>query len=109
VILTTDPFTLLRHQLLADLAMRYRLPTISWDPAFPKNGGLMSYGITINLLDQFRQAAGYVDRILKGAKPADLPIHRPDKYTLVLNLRTAKELGITFPLPLLGRADEVIE
>ena len=82
---------------------------ISWVPDFPKNGGLMSYGATINLLDQFRQAAGHVDRILKGTKPADLPVQRPDKYMLILNLKTAKALGLDVPLHLQQRADEVIE
>jgi putative ABC transport system substrate-binding protein len=109
LILTTDPFTYLRQQLIADLATRYHLPAISWDPAFPKNGGLMCYGATVNVLDQFQQAAGYVDRVLKGTKPADLPVQRPDKYTLILNLKTAKALGLTIPFTLLGRADEVIE
>jgi putative tryptophan/tyrosine transport system substrate-binding protein len=109
LILTTDPFTYLRQQLIADLATRHRLPAISWDPVFPKNGGLMSYGTTINVLDQFQQAAGYVDRILKGEKPADLPVQAPTKYDLVLNLKTAKTFGLTIPLTLLGRADEVIE
>jgi putative tryptophan/tyrosine transport system substrate-binding protein len=109
LILTTDPFTYLRQQLIAELATRHRLPAISWDPVFPKNGGLMSYGATINVVDQFQQAAGYVDRILKGTKPADLPVQRPDKYMLILNLKTAKALGLTIPLTLLGRADEVIE
>jgi putative tryptophan/tyrosine transport system substrate-binding protein len=69
----------------------------------------MYYGATINLLDQFRQAAGYVDRILKGTKPGDLPVQRADKYTLAINLKTAKALGLTVPLPLIGLADEVIE
>ena len=82
---------------------------ISWVPDFPKNGGLMSYGATINLLDQFRQAAGHVDRILKGTKPADLPVQRQDKYMLILNLKTAKALGLTVPPTLLAGADEVIE
>ena len=109
LILTSDPFTYLRQQLIAELATRHRLPAISWVPDFPKNGGLMSYGATINFPDQFRQAAGYVDRILKGTKPADLPVQRPDKYMLILNLKTANALGLTVPLPLLGRADEVIE
>jgi putative ABC transport system substrate-binding protein len=109
LILTTDPFTYLRQQLIAELATRYRLPAISWVPDFPKNGGLMSYGATINLLDQFRHAAGYVDRILKGTKPADLPVQGQDKYMLILNLKAANALGLTVPLPLLGRADEVIE
>jgi putative ABC transport system substrate-binding protein len=109
LILTTDPFTSLRQQMIAELTIRYRLPAISWLPTFPKTGGLMSYGGTINVLDQFRHAAGYVDRILKGTHPADLPVQAQDKYLLTLNLNTAKALGITVPLPLLGRADEVIE
>jgi len=90
LILTTDPFTYLRQQLIADLATRHRLPAISWAPVFPKHGGLMSYGAAISLLDQFQQAAGYVDRILRGAKPADLPVQAPTKYQLVINLNTAK-------------------
>ena len=69
----------------------------------------MYYGAVINLVDQYRQAATYVDRILKGAKPGDLPVQAPDRYRLVLNLKTAKALGLTVPLPLLGLADEVIE
>ena len=109
LILTTDSFTRLRQKLIVELAARHRLPAISWDPDFPKDGGLMSYSAVINLVGQFRQAAGYVDRILKGAKPGDLPVQQPDKYTFVLNLKTAKALGLTVPLPLLGLADEVIE
>ena len=109
LILTTDAFTNLRQQLIADLANRHRLPAISAQPEFPKAGGLMSYGVILNVLDQFRQAAGYVNRILKGEKPADLPVQRADKYRLILNLKTAKALGLTVPLPLLGLADEVIE
>ena len=69
----------------------------------------MYYGASINVVDQFRQAATYVDRILKGTKPGDLPIQRADRYTLVINLRAAKALGLTVPLPLVGLADEVIE
>ena len=69
----------------------------------------MSYGATINFVEQYRQAAGYVDRILKGAKPAELPVQGADKYTLILNMKTARTLGLTVPLPLLGLADEVIE
>jgi putative tryptophan/tyrosine transport system substrate-binding protein len=106
LILTTDPFTNLHQQLIADLANRHYLPAISAQPEFAKAGGLISYGIIINVIDQYRQAAGHVDRILKGEKPADLPVQRADKYTLILNL---KALGLTVPLPLVGLADEVIE
>jgi putative ABC transport system substrate-binding protein len=109
LMLPTDSFTSLRHQLIADLAARYRLPSISWQPQFSKDGGLMSYGASVNVVDQMRQAASYVDRILKGAKPGDLPVQRADKYTLIINLKTAKILGLTVPLPLSGLADELIE
>jgi hypothetical protein len=109
LILPTDTFTRLRSKLIAELAERHRLPSASAYDGFPKDGGLLYYGGSINLPDQFRQAAGYVDRILKGEKPGDLPVQRAVKYTLVLNLRTAKALGLTVPLPLLGLADEVIE
>jgi putative ABC transport system substrate-binding protein len=109
LILPTDTFTRLREKLIAELAERHRLPAISWDPEFPRNGGLMCYSVTANTLDQFRQAAGYVDRILKGTKPGDLPVQQGDKYSLVINLKTAKALGLTVPLAMLGLADEVIE
>jgi putative tryptophan/tyrosine transport system substrate-binding protein len=69
----------------------------------------MSYSVDINFADQFRQAATYIDRILKGTKPGDLPIQQPDKFTLIINLRTAKALGLTVPLPLTGLANELIE
>jgi ABC-type uncharacterized transport system substrate-binding protein len=109
LILTPDAFVRLRQGQIAELSERHRLPAISSDPAFPRVGGLMCYSVTASQLEQFRQAAGYVDRILKGAKPGDLPIQQPDKYTLVINLKTAKALGLTVSLPLLGLADEVIE
>jgi len=109
LILTSDTFTAMRQQVIVDLASRYRLPAISSNPRFPADGGLMYYGVSVNLLDKFRQAAGYVDRILKGAKVGDLPVQQSDKYTLIINLNTARTLGITIPLPLIGRADEVIE
>jgi putative ABC transport system substrate-binding protein len=109
LMLPSDSFTALRGQLFADLAARHRLPSISSQLTFPKYGGLMSYGVEINFADQFRQAATYVDRILRGAKPGDLPVQQPSKYTLVINLRTAKALGLSVPLPLSGLADEVIE
>ena len=109
LILPTDTFISLRQKQIVELADRHRLPVISWDPEFPKIGGLMCYSATVNTLDQYRRAAGYVDRILKGTKPGDLPIQQSEKYTLVINLKTANALGLTVPLPLLGRADEVIE
>jgi putative ABC transport system substrate-binding protein len=109
LILPTDSFTNPRQQLIADLAARHRLPSISAYSQFPQQGGLMYYGADINVLDQMRQAASYVDRILKGAKPGDLPIQRADKYRLIINLKTAKTLGLTVPLPLSGLADELIE
>jgi putative tryptophan/tyrosine transport system substrate-binding protein len=89
------------------LAMKHRLPAIYQSEDFVSEGGLMSYGPS--LADAFRQAATYVDKILKGAKPADLPIEQPTRFRLVINLKTAKALGLTIPLPLLGRADGVIE
>jgi putative tryptophan/tyrosine transport system substrate-binding protein len=109
LILPTDTFTNLRHKLIADLAARHRLPAISAYDRFPREGGLMYYGAFVSVPDQFRQAATYVDRILKGVKPGELPIQRADKYSLIINLKTAKALGLTVPLPLLGLADEVIE
>ena len=97
----------LYRDLIVAVAARHKLPAVfslRYDVAA---GGLISYGPDV--VDQFRQASGYVDRILKGEKPADLPVQAPTKYELVINLKTAKALGITVPLPLLGRADEVIE
>jgi putative ABC transport system substrate-binding protein len=109
LILPTDTFTRLRQNLIVELATRMRLPSISADEDFAKNGGLMYYGANINVVEQFRQAATYVDRILKGTKPGELPVQRADKYTLAINLKTAKALGLTVPLPLTGLADELIE
>jgi putative ABC transport system substrate-binding protein len=95
-----------REPIIA-LAARYRLPAIYAYRFFATDGGLMAYGP--DLADQYRRSASYVDRILKGEKPGDLPVQAPTKYELVINLKTAKALGITVPLTLLGRADEVIE
>jgi putative ABC transport system substrate-binding protein len=94
-------------QRIADLALKHRLPTMYFADELPKLGGLMSYGV--NLAALFRRAAYYVDRILKGAKPADLPVEQPTKFELVINLKTAKALGLEVPATLLARADEVIE
>jgi putative ABC transport system substrate-binding protein len=93
--------------LIIALADRYKLPAVYYRRGFVADGGLISYGY--DLTDQYRHAAGYVDRILRGAKPADLPVQAPTKYELVVNLKTAKALGLTVPDSLLARADEVIE
>jgi ABC-type uncharacterized transport system substrate-binding protein len=89
------------------LAARYKLPAIHPFRFFVSAGGLMSYGH--DPIDPHRRAAAYVDRILKSGKPADMPVQAPTKYELVINLKTAKALGLTVPLSLLGRADQVIE
>jgi putative ABC transport system substrate-binding protein len=103
-----DSFTRL-HQTLIALEGRYRLPSIAGTTDFAKDGGLMDYGPYVGVDRQYRQAATYIDRILKGAKPGDLPVQAPTQYRLVINMKTAKALGLTVPLSLLGRADEVIE
>ena len=102
-----DVFTTVHRDLIISLAARHRLPALYPLRVFAVNGGLVSYGYEPT--DAFRQAATYVDRILKGAKPAELPVQLPTKYTLVVNLKTAKALGLTIPESFLQRADEVIE
>jgi putative tryptophan/tyrosine transport system substrate-binding protein len=97
----------LPHKPTIDLALKHRLPAVSPNDAFVEEGGLLSY--SANLSDLFRKAAGYVDKILKGNKPADLPVEQPTKYKLAVNLKTAKSLGLEIPPTLLARADEVIE
>ena len=101
------PLAQLHRELIITLAARHRLPAVYFDRSFVETGGLISYGP--DQLDQFRRAAAYVDRILKGEKPADLPVQAPTKYELVVNLKTAKALGLDVPPSLLARADEVIE
>jgi putative ABC transport system substrate-binding protein len=95
------------RDLIVALASRYKLPAVYYRRSFVQAGGLVSYGP--DLIDQFRRAAGYVDRILRGEKPADLPVQAPTKYELVINLKTAKALALTVPDTVLARADEVIE
>ena len=107
LIITPNPFAFAHRDLIFTLAAQHKLPAIYFDRAFVTAGGLISYGP--DFLDQYRRAAGYVDRILKGEKPADLPVQAPTKYELVINLKTAKALGIEMPASVLARADEVIE
>ena len=92
---------------VAEAALRHHLPSIGNRRASTEAGYLMSYGLSF--ADMFRLSADYVDKILKGAKPADLPVQQPTKFELIVNLKTAKALGLTIPLSVLGRADEVIE
>jgi putative tryptophan/tyrosine transport system substrate-binding protein len=107
LIVATAPVFSQRPQQMADLTSRARLPAIFFNKQFVNAGGLMSYGLSPP--DKYRRAAVYVDKILKGAKPADLPVEQPTKFELAINLKTAKALGLTIPYTLLGLADEVIE
>src|SRR5262249_52372845 len=107
LVVLNDPFMFTNRRTIADAADRFRLPTISGFREYVDDGGLISYGPSIT--DTYRRAASYVDKILKGAKPADLPVQLPTKVELVINLKTAKALGLTVPPTLFNRADEVIE
>jgi putative tryptophan/tyrosine transport system substrate-binding protein len=107
IIVALDAVTYLHRKRLVDTALKHRLPGIYWSREFAEAGGLMSYGANVQELG--RHAARYVDRILKGARPADLPVEQPTKFELVINLRTARTLGLAIPQSVLLRADEIIE
>jgi len=107
LIVTGSPQATSHRDFIIALAARHRLPAVYFGRYWAAGGGLISYGP--DFLDQFRRAAGYVDRVLKGEKPADMPVQAPTKFDLVINLKTAKALGLTVPPSLLARADEVIE
>jgi putative ABC transport system substrate-binding protein len=107
LIVMPDTFNFIHRQTIIALVGRYRLPAIYYFPLFARDGGLISYGP--DEIDMFRRAAGYVDRIFKGDKASDLPVQQPTNYRVVINLKTAKTLGIEIPASLLARADEVIE
>ena len=107
LIVLPNPVTQGNRKLIIAMAARHRLPAVYAFPFFAREGGLISYGV--DLPDQYRQAASYADRILRGEKPADLPVQQPTKFALVVNLATAKALGLKIPEVFLLRADEVIE
>jgi putative ABC transport system substrate-binding protein len=107
LVVPPDAFTVVHHAMIIALAAQHRLPAVYAYRSFVAEGGLMSYGPDIS--DIFRRTASYVDRILKGAKPADLPVEAPVKFELAINLKTATSLGLTVPEKLLATADEVIE
>jgi putative ABC transport system substrate-binding protein len=106
VIVLGNPIFLSQRTQIADLAVKNRLPAIYERPEFVEDGGLMTYGVHIH--DMYRRAATYVDKILKGTKPADLPVEQPKKFEFIINLKAAKQIGLTIPPNVLARADKVI-
>jgi putative ABC transport system substrate-binding protein len=107
LILTASGLAQVHRELIVSLAARHKLPAVYYEPEFVTAGGLISYGP--NLLNEFPPAAGYVDRVLKGEKPSELPVQAPNKYEMMVNLKTAKALGLVIPQAVLARAEEVIE
>ena len=107
LIVTASGAAAVHRKLIISLAARYKLPTVYYRRLYVTDGGLISYGV--DFIDQYRRAAGYVDRVLRGEKPTDLPVQTPTKYELLVNLKTAKAMGLTIPPSVLDRADEVIE
>jgi putative tryptophan/tyrosine transport system substrate-binding protein len=103
----TNSFERRHRKQLVDLASKLKLPSMYFGPTLVEDGGLMSYGV--NDADLYRRAAVFVDKILKGAKPSELPVEQPTKFDLVINLRAAKQIGLTIPQSVLGRADKVIK
>jgi putative ABC transport system substrate-binding protein len=107
LIVSPEGYNLANRKSIIDLAARYRLPAVYGVVGAAFDGGLIHY--SVDLVDQYRLAAGYVDKILRGSKAADLPVQQPTKFSMVVNLKTAKALGVTVPLTLQASADEVIE
>ena len=104
---TAGPFFFAERKRIVELAVKFRLPAIYWRKEFVDDGGLMSYGTDFD--DLYRRAADYVDKILKGAKPADLPVQQATKFEFVINLKAAKQIGLTIPVRVLERANQVIK